>query len=217
VVTLIAYFKEVDTNQSIMNDTIYYDNKEDGNETEHYRPAESLAPGYHTVKELLERMIIVSGNNSNLLLISHLGQEKIARVYEDLDIPLPVSTAEFDFLSTQDYSYLFRALYNATYLSRTSSEKALELLARAEFANGLRPGVPEDVHIAHKFGERTMNTSALGESEGFIRELHDCGIIYNPQNPYFLCIMTQGKEFENLEPVIQDISKATYDAVVANP
>src|SRR6185436_5295057 len=94
----------------------------------------------------------------------------------------------------QNYSHLFRALYNGTYLSHDASEKALELLSRTKFSDGIVAGVPKETTVSHKFGERTLslNTSS-------INELHDCGIVYYPGHPYFLCIMTKGtSDFEEL-------------------
>ena len=48
-----------------------------------------------------------------------------------------------------------------------------------------------------------------------IRQLHDCGIIYYPNNTYLLCIMTRGKDFKQLESVIAGISKTVYEVVAS--
>lgn len=55
-------------------------------------------------------------------------------------------------LSVVEYSTFFRVLFNASYLSQASSEKALGYLAQSTFTAGLRAGVPAQVQIAHKFG-----------------------------------------------------------------
>lgn len=43
------------------------------------------------------------------------------------------------------------------------------------------------------------------------KELHDCGIIYYPERPYLLCVMTEGNDLNELAGVIQNISKTVYE------
>ena len=99
----------------------------------------------------------------------------------------------------------FRILFNSSYLSRESSEKALELLANTEYSDALVSGIPKDVTVAHKFGE-----AGTGNVE---RQLHDCGIVYFPNHPYLACIMTRGHNTETLRNSIQDISRFVYEKI----
>lgn len=97
--------------------------------------------------------------------------------------------------------------YNASYLSKEYSQKVLEMLAAADFKLGLAAGVPPGVVVANKFGER----EGLPDDQ---KQLHDCGIIYFPENPYLLCVMmTQGPNFEYLPTIIKMVSKMVYDEV----
>jgi hypothetical protein len=66
--------------------------------------------------------------------------------------------------------------------------------------------------VAHKFGEH-RNATVSGEIAE--TELHDCGIIYYPEHPYFLCIMTKGENLPSLESVISSASKLVYTYVTA--
>ena len=84
------------------------------------------------------------------------------------------------------------------------SEHALSLLAQSGYDVGIKAGVPKDVEVAHKFGERSG-------FEGDLKQLHDCGIIYYPENPYLLCVMTQGQNFDDLSATIGMISKMVYE------
>jgi hypothetical protein len=126
-------------------------------------------------------------------------------------LPTPEATGADNYTARQ-YSHLFRALYNGTYLSKPLSEKVLELLSKTRFDRGLVAGVPEGTVVSHKFGVRNIVNSDA-DTTPVARELHDCGIIYYPNNPYFLCVMTRGADFPTLESVIKDISRITWNEV----
>jgi beta-lactamase class A len=68
-------------------------------------------------------------------------------------------------------------------------------------------GVPGNIEVAHKFGERTFQ-GAVNE-----RQLHDCGIIYAAEKTYMLCVMTRGNDFNALSNVIKEISAEVYSYV----
>ncbi len=159
----------------------------------------------YSVDELVQRMIAYSDNDAMETLYPLLPEKEYQDLYLNLGIdhidPANAATA----LSVVEYSTFFRVLFNASYLSQASSEKALGYLAQSTFTAGLRAGVPAQVQIAHKFGERDLG-------DGFY-QLHDCGIVYVPKSPYLLCVMTRGTNRKVLEDAIRDISKFTYGQV----
>ena len=118
-------------------------------------------------------------------------------------------------ISASDYSLFFRVLYNATYLSDDYSEEALSILGKATFNQGITEPLPKGTVVAHKFGVRVYSTPDTSNNSSAL-ELHDCGIVYLPNNPYFLCVMTHGSSLGALETRIQGISSLVYNAVVAN-
>jgi beta-lactamase class A len=84
------------------------------------------------------------------------------------------------------------------------SEKALKLLSQIKYTDALVKGINNpQIIVSHKFGERTFNDT--GE-----KQLHDCGIVYIPQKPYLVCIMTRGDDFTKLSSSIAQISKTIY-------
>jgi hypothetical protein len=93
-------------------------------------------------------------------------------------------------------------------LNQASSNKLLGIMDDSSFQDGLAAGVPSTVTVANKFGERFLNSSTPGIPTDF--ELHDCGILYPPQNPYILCVMTKGNDYTKLAKVIADVSRAVY-------
>ncbi|MES2965841.1 MAG: serine hydrolase, partial [Bdellovibrionota bacterium] len=124
---------------------------------------------------------------------------------KEMGVPLVISDGQV-WLRVSSYSSIFRILFNATYLDAKHSSMALDLLTRSKFMKGLRAGLPTDIKIAHKFGER-------GFGDDF--QLHDCGIVYVPKTPYLLCVMTRGKAFDDLSEAIRNISDVVYRNVSA--
>lgn len=160
----------------------------------------------YTIEELIVRSIINSDNIASQLLFEYLVKnydDALSQTYRDLGILEPGTDLSKAAVNTKGYGSIFRLLYNISFLDRDFSEKVLVLLAESEFNEGLRKGVPDHISIAHKFGERYLKT---GE-----KQLHDCGVIYYPNNPYLLCIMTRGDNFDNLKQIIQEISKLVYE------
>ncbi len=152
----------------------------------------------YPVDELVKAMIAQSDNGSAYAIAQMLDPKAIERVYVDLGLPAPDVSDTGDTIRVREFAAFFRILYNASYLDRKMSEKALELLAASEFKDGLVAGVRPGLVVAHKFGERTL--------EHGIRELNDCGIVYAPETPYILCVMTRGSDFLDLAGVIRDLS-----------
>lgn len=210
---LIATLKEAEENPAILNKKITYDGTIDLNNEQNFKPKVVLeAHKTYSVNELLERLIKYSDNNAAYLLTKTLDQTKIEQTFQDLGINLPKTTAAAtgDFITIKDYASFFRILYNATYLNRDSSEKALGLLTQSDFVQGIKAGVPANIMVAQKFGERNFITP---NGQSTTKELHNCGIVYYPEHPYILCIMTKGTDFNSLTNVIKQISQTTYQTM----
>jgi beta-lactamase class A len=206
---LIAILKMAESPQGrgLLDAQVPFDLSRDYNQDQNVKPAEALVPGArYAVGELLRRMIVHSDNNAFTLLTRVVDQAELDRVYAVLRMQDPRVTEDDAFLSVQTYASFFRILYNATYLSKEGSEAALDLLANADFKAGLVGGVPAGVVVAHKFGEKS--DPATGTFQ-----LHDCGIVYFPEDPYLLCVMSRGPSFESLDDVIRGVSRIVYGEV----
>jgi len=107
-------------------------------------------------------------------------------------------------MSVKEYASFFRILFNASYLNRDMSTKALRILSAVDYKNGIVAGVPSSVRVVHKFGERTLGPKLE------TKQLHDCGIVYYPNHPYLLCVMTRGSSFESLNEIVTDVSRLIY-------
>lgn len=167
----------------------------------------------YKVEDLITRMITKSDNQSQYMLLTNIPKSDFDSVYIDLGITIPGVRGTEDFMTVKEYASFFRILFNATYLTRENSEKALGLLSQVEYENALRGGVPEDIILAHKFGERGYKNED-GEN---VKQLHDCGIIYYPERPYLLCVMTRGDDLNRLGSTIKRVSKLVYEEVDSFP
>jgi beta-lactamase class A len=151
-------------------------------------------------------MIEYSDNVSSLILEESVNPRDLRKTYDELGVPDPyyLNDQSGYMISTELYSSFFRILFNASYLSRENSEKALGYLSKTDYNKGLVAGVPPKITVAHKFGLRKING---------IKQLHDCGIVYYPEHPYLLCVMTSGPVPEYLDATIAEISGFIYEEI----
>jgi len=212
---MIAYLKREETSHGTLHASLQYVDARDSNTIEHYKPeTRKLVEGtFYTIDELIRAMIEGSDNNAAILLSSYLNQNSLQDIFSDIGLKVTFpdnGDSTKDFISAKTYAYIFRVLYNSTYLSREMSEKALQYLSQADFPEGIVGGVPKGIITAQKFGERTILSPKGAVVD---HELHNCGIVYYPKHPYLLCIMTKGADFDLLSGAIRSISKLIYSEV----
>jgi beta-lactamase class A len=172
-------------------------------------PKDSVQEGvFYTVDDLLARMISYSDNQAYYVLLQYLaqispGKDLLKETLRDLGVIDPKDVAD-ETITVKSYSSIFIQLYHASFLGKKElSEKALVLLANTDFQKGIEAGVPAGVKVAHKFGEREFQDGR--------KQLHDCGIVYYPGNPYLVCVMTRGDDLDKLAGAISLISKMVYE------
>lgn len=162
----------------------------------------------YTIEELIMRMLKYSDNDSYATLIDYLldnnNEQLLTQTFLELGFIAPQDAYD-EVISVRRYGSIFRALYNSSILNTEKSERVLEWLSNSNFNDGIVAGVPKDIKVSHKFGERFY--------EDGLKQLHDCGIVYFPKNPYLLCVMTRGKDFIQMSKVIENISREVYREV----
>ncbi len=205
---MMAYYKVSETDSTYLNKKIeYIPLLGEENLKQNIDPTKYLEKGtFYTLDDLINRMIMYSDNLSYNLLLNNMKEENKKEVYSDLGIKFPTEPDSSDFMTVKEYASFFRILYNASYLNKDMSSKALKLLTEVAFDNGITAPIPKSIKVAHKFGER-------GYPDNNIKQLHDCGIVYLPRKPYLLCVMTRGDQMENLEKTIQNISQFIYKSI----
>lgn len=201
----ITYYKIAEKNPNILNGKILITEAYANQLTQNIKSEKQVEQGKeYSVQELINYMITESDNRAANALIDNLSESSINKTFNDLGLTLPTIDSPDNYMTVKDYASFFRVLYNASYLNKDYSERLLSILAQSKYKNGLVAGLPVDIKIAHKFGERRNNE---------IDQLHDCGIIYKENKSYLLCIMTRGNDFDKLSSVIKNLSKLVYENV----
>lgn len=196
---MISYLKWSEDKPSVLDEQIKYEKPIDVGYTQQFAPSVPLVLGQtYTARQLLENMIKYSDNQALVLLYQRLPKSYQQDLYTLVGVNPNIVADASATLTIRQYSIFFRILFNASFLSRTNSEYALSLLSQSSFNRGVRSGVPEDILISHKFGERKTGDD--------LQQFHDCGIVYYPNHPYLLCVMTRGTE---TGPLIDTIAKTS--------
>lgn len=214
VPTMMAFFNSAKNNPDLLLTKIKFNLKIDENESLNIpSPIKLLQGESYTIDELIRDMIVYSDNNASTALQDYLPQEFFDKTFTDLGMKIPQVREAQDMISIKEYASFFRILYNATYLGKLMSVKALKLLTEVKFKDGLVAGVPSNITVAHKYGERGIFDKAGKKIETL--QFHECGIIYYPKRPYILAVMTRGKDLKYLISVVRDISKLVYEEIDA--
>jgi beta-lactamase class A len=119
-----------------------------------------------------------SDNTASLILADHISQSDFDFVYAGLDIPEALDKNS-PIITAQEYVSILKALYFGSVLNNDDSEYILSLLTKTDFNNLIPSGVPSTILVAHKIG--------LVNKEIY----EDCGIVYLPQKPYALCMVSK--------------------------
>lgn len=219
---LLIYLKQAETNPDLLKKK-YLFTRNSKNTTVEIIKDKSLVEGkYYTVEELLYYMIVYSDNESFWILSNNIDERKFDELDAEFKIP-----ANFDIIhypksdkhiiaSVNSVAHYFNVLYNASYLNKTMSAYALNLLTKCTFKEGMEKEIESNVIIAHKFGERTISYMDGGRLKNLLTEFHEFGIVYLKNSPYLLGVMTRGNQSNQLQTMVSDISKIVYDELKSN-
>lgn len=158
-------------------------------------------------RDLLYRMIVHSDNHARELLMTGITEEDVVNLMSTMHAGGGYENGEF-LISPKVFSTFFRVLYNATFIGRPLSEYALSLLSQEAFPAALRRPIPTNVTVASKFGFR--EDMLPGGREAL---LHECGIVYQEDTPYVLCVMTKSAESspDRLAEIISEVSRVVWE------
>jgi beta-lactamase class A len=205
VAVLIATLKQAEDNPSFLDKKFLFGKRvealKDAEQT--FQLAENKS---YSIKDLLGYMIEYSNDDATHLIMENLNRQVYAKLFTDLGIkPLAQDSKKGDNqMNIFDYSKFFRVLYNSSYINDEYSEFALSLLTKSAFKNGFLKNADPATVVAH-------HNSTLSMNKG--HELHEVGIFYVEDQPYFLGVMTRGKDMNQLSTALSDISGMVHSMV----
>ena len=154
---LITYLYEAESNPQVLNKKIYCEQALPQN----YASMNVQPEHFYTVKDLLKYMIAGSDINATNMLYDNVNEKLFKKTFTVLELPEPNIKDKNYKTNARLFSRFLTVLYDATYLSRSSSEQALRLLNQCSFKDGITKGLPPTVKMAHKFGEWADSKNGL--------------------------------------------------------
>lgn len=211
---MIAYFKWAESDPRVLRRKVTYAGSDDRSEQQSVHAAKPLERGRsYSIDDLILRMIAYNDGDAHALLMANLPPGHLDRVYKDVYANYDPAKKD-EVVTLTAYASFFRVLYNASYLNKNMSEKALRYLSRSAFRDGVVAGIPSNVDCAIKFGERTVQAEAGGESgERAVKQLHEFGIIYYPNRPFLIGVMARGEDPGKLANIMREITSLIYEEV----
>lgn len=202
--TAFAVMKKVEEGKwKLSNEMVlFYEDRDDRFGELYKKPAGTRL----TIEELLRQILINSDNTAHRILVRNLSGPDYDAVIEALGME-ELYDKDYN-ITAKEYSRIFRALYNASYLNRENSEMLLHWLSETQFNDFLDAGVPDNVPFAHKIGEEFKEVVFL-----------DSGIVYVPDRPFLLTVMIDASKsggVERAKAMMKEISAAAYDYVANN-
>jgi beta-lactamase class A len=211
---LMAYFKREESENGFLDKKLIFTKNWTTDEyKQNIIPGKRLKIGEeYKIIDIINQMIECSDNEASIFLERNIPIDAFKQVFIDVWIEFPPLTDWYfdNNIRVVDYSSFFRVLFNASYLNRENSEKVLNILTKTKFKDWLVAGVSDDnILISHKFGERSIYWNNGIER----KQLHDCWIVYYPDHPYLLCIMTRWYDWNKLKSVLQEVSNIVFEKI----
>jgi len=203
---LISYLEEEDLNPGRLKKKLYFDKHFTAGNNQNIVDFKLKEQTFYPIADLLFAMIVYSDNDATMLLMQNLNNTIFTKLFSDLELPPPPSQGEY-FIGVEDYAKFLRVLYSSTYLSPAASEYAINLLLQSSFKEGICRPLDPKIPVAHKFGERVLNSVA---------QLHEFGIVYYNNSPYLIGVMTKGNNLSQLKDTMGEISGIVFNYMQAN-
>jgi beta-lactamase class A len=149
----------------------------------------------NTYESELEAMGKRSDNSAFIRTVNTLGRENISKTTYELGMP---NTSLSENLTTpEEVGLFFKKLYKGEILSGDDTNKFEKFLTDTNFEKWLRPGIPENITVFHKYGREVHSVS-------------DAGVVLS-KNPFVIVIMTDGVIEKEADALFPNLAKLLYD------
>lgn len=160
-----------------------------------YKESEKGNLNLDEYKSYLEAMGKRSDNAAYIKMVSVLGKEKIYKAITSLG--MSKTSLEENITTPEDIGLFFKKLKKYELLNKENTDEFLKILTDTAFEDWLKPGIPIDVRLAHKYGRE-------------IHAVNDAGIVFS-NKPFVLVIMTDGVVETEADKIFPELSKLLYN------
>ena len=163
-------------------------------------PGESM-----TLRRCAEYLIKESDNTAWIMLERRLGKDGIRTEISNLS----ATDTDYDVFTTtpNDVLLMLRAIADPAYTTPELSTEMLDTMTDTKFEDRLPQPLPENTRVAHKVGSYEDSFS-------------DAGVVFperNPENPYFIVVMSENTVEEDARSAIRTMSLATFRTLSGTP
>ncbi len=146
-------------------------------------------------RQLVEAMGKRSDNSAFIKMLDILGRENVNKTTSNLGMP---NTSILKNTTTpEEVGMFFKKLYKNELLSEKDTKELEGYMTNTIFEKWLRPGIPDDLVLVHKYGRESRSVS-------------DAGIIMG-DNPLVMVIMTDGVIEAEADELIPKLAKLLYN------
>ncbi|EKE05716.1 MAG: hypothetical protein ACD_19C00182G0044 [uncultured bacterium] len=139
-------------------------------------PVMYLAMKENQDKTLVEAMGKRSDNGAFTKMVDILGKEKVNKTISDLGM---VNTSMSENMTTpEEIGIFFKKLYKNELLNEVDTKELEGYMTNTIFEDWLKPGIPKDITLVHKYGREK-------------HVINDVGIVMG-EKPFVIVIMTDG-------------------------
>ena len=158
-------------------------------------PVMYLAMKENKDKQLVEAMGKRSDNGAFVKMLDILGRENVNNTISSLGMP---NTSVLKNTTTpEEIGMFFKKLYKNELLNEKDTKELEGYMTNTIFENWLRPGIPENIVVVHKYGRESSSVS-------------DAGIIMSDR-PFVMVIMTDGVIEREADELFPKLAKLLYD------
>ncbi len=158
------------------------------------------------LRVILEKLLRESDNTALRIFFRYIDPEDFKLILDYYGIEIGSVKDEkgqrhLRLISPKVMSTLYSSLYFSTVLEPQNSEYLLTLLTDTVLDINKLAKIPDEVKIAHKYGENYYSNQ---------RFFHDCGILYINESRIFYCIMTKDIDERKAKETIGFIVNEVY-------
>lgn len=146
-------------------------------------------------KTLVEAMGKKSDNASYNKMVGILGKENVNKTIVELG--MPKTSMEKNLTTPEEIGIFFKKLYKNELLSVEKTKELQGFMTDTIYEDWLRPGIPSDLTLVHKYGRE-------------VHVINDAGIVMG-NKPFVVVIMTDGIIESEATELFTKLTKLLYD------